>query len=113
MTSRDAAARQDKRRVIGNYDSTSGGMETFSSSCKSAFINKLYKRTAQWMTVTVDNQRTLTYFGSITVQLTSCLTRLDSAALLILNWIQIYKFSRIQTRNKKYTTSLLYSWDVE
>ena len=45
-------------------------------------------------------QRTLTYYflrGSITVQLTSFLTGLDSAALLILNKIQIYKFGWIQT----------------
>ena len=44
-------------------------------------------------------QRTLTYFirGSITVWLTSCLTDQDSAALLLLIQIDIYKFGRIQT----------------
>ena len=40
------------------------------------------------------SQRTLTYFvrGSITIQLTSCLTGVDSAALLMLNYIDIYMF---------------------
>ena len=44
-------------------------------------------------------QRTLTYFvsRSITVRLTSCLTSYDSAALLVLNYIVIYKYGRIQT----------------
>ena len=44
-------------------------------------------------------QRTLTYFvrGSITVRLTSCLTGYNSAALLVFNLIQIYKFGSIQT----------------
>ena len=44
-------------------------------------------------------QRTLTYFimGSITVQLTSRFTGLDSAALFMLNYMQIYKFGRTQT----------------
>ena len=34
---------------------------------------------------------------SVTVQLTSSLTYLDSAGLLMLNWMQIYKFGQIQT----------------
>ena len=44
-------------------------------------------------------QRTLTYFvrGSIAVHLTSYVTGLYIAALLIMNQIQIYKFGRIQT----------------
>ena len=44
------------------------------------------------------SQRTLTYFvrGSITVQLTSY----DSAALLVLIQLEVYKFGRIQTSQK-------------
>ena len=44
-------------------------------------------------------QRTLSYFvrGSITVRLTSCLTGLDSAALLMFNQQKIYLFGQIQT----------------
>ena len=50
------------------------------------------------MIVARTSQRTLTYFirGSITGRLTSCLTGQDSAALLMLNQIEIYKFGRIQ-----------------
>ena len=43
------------------------------------------------------NQRTLNIGGSITERLTSCLTGLASAALLMLNYIEINKFGRIQT----------------
>ena len=44
-------------------------------------------------------QRTLTYFvkGNITVQLTSCLTGLDSAFLLNWNYKQICLFGQILT----------------
>ena len=44
-------------------------------------------------------QRTLSFFvgGKYHLKLTSCFTGLDSAALLMLNKIHIYKFSRIQT----------------
>ena len=45
-------------------------------------------------------QKTLTYFvtRSITVRLTSCLTGLNSAALLMFNQQQIYLFAQIQAR---------------
>ena len=45
------------------------------------------------------NQRTLIYFvrGNITVQLTSCLTGLDSAVLLNWNYKQICLFGQILT----------------
>ena len=51
------------------------------------------------------NQRTLTYFarGSITVQLTSCLTCLDSAVLLNLNYQQICLFGQILTGGQLYS----------
>ena len=54
------------------------------------------------------NQKTLTYFvrGSISVWLTSCLIRLDSAALLYSNDQQIYLFGQIQTSQ---TRGQLYS----
>ena len=44
-------------------------------------------------------KRTLTYFirGSITEWLASCMTGLDSAALLMINQQQIYLFSQNQT----------------
>ena len=52
--------------------------------------------------------RTLKYLvrGIITVRLTTWLTGWDSAALLVLNYIDIYKFGRIQTRQ---TGGQLYS----
>ena len=42
-------------------------------------------------------QRTLAIWGSITVQLTTCLFCLDSKALLMWNHQQIYLFGQIQT----------------
>ena len=47
----------------------------------------------------IPNQRTLTFFstGSITAWLTSCLTGLDLAALLMFNQQQIFMFGEIQT----------------
>ena len=49
--------------------------------------------------IIVTYQRPLNYFvrGSITIRLTSCLTSWDSAAFLVLNLVEIYKFGRIQT----------------
>ena len=51
------------------------------------------------MHFTMSTKKTLTYFGrgSITVQLTTCLTGQDSAALVMLNQIEIYNFGQIQT----------------
>ena len=51
------------------------------------------------ITIITFNQRTLTYFvrGNITVQLTSCLTGLDSAVLLNWNYKQICLFGQILT----------------
>ena len=59
------------------------------------------------------SHRTLAYFvsGSITVWLTSCLSGLDSAALLMLNQQQIYLFGQIkssQTGGQQYSDTSPY-----
>ena len=45
-------------------------------------------------------QRMLTVSGSNSAQLISCFTYLNSAALLLLKYQQIYLFGQIQTGNK-------------
>ena len=62
-------------------------------------------------------QRTLTYFvkGNITVQLTSCLTGLDSAFLLNWNYKQICLFGQIltsQTGGRLYSDTFPYEVSI-
>ena len=54
--------------------------------------------------------------GNFTLRLTSCFTGLDSAAWLMVNQIQIYKFGRIQpsqTGGQRYSDTSPYEVDAE
>ena len=68
----------------------------FGFNQKSKFVQEVVEHYLTFKTIEPENTHLLCK-GSITIQLTSCLTGQDSAALLLFNQIEIYKLGRIQT----------------
>ena len=89
----------DNRRGNQLTQHTQKNLKLFGPFFQHLFSRLFFLSLSVWLVLLKFLQRTLTYFvrGSISVQLTSCLTGLNSAALLMLNQIQLFKFGRIQT----------------